>query len=55
MTDKKDQDIDLHTTESGFKYHRGSALSIFETDRHEDFIALASALVIALAVYMLVK
>ena len=55
MTDKKSQDIDLHTTESGFKYHRGSALSIFKSDRHEDFIALACALVIALMVYILVK
>ena len=55
MTDKKSQDIDLHTTESGFRYHRGSALSIFKTDRYEDFVALACALVIALAVYTLVK
>lgn len=55
MTDKKSQDIDLRTTESGFKFHRGSALSIFKTDRYEDFVALACALVIALAVYVLVK
>ena len=55
MIDKKSQDIDLHTTESGFRYHRGSALSIFKTDRYEDFVALACALVIALAVYVLVK
>ena len=55
MTDKKSQDIDLQTTESGFRYHRGSALSIFKTDRYEDFVALACALVIAFAVYTLVK
>jgi len=55
MTDKKSQDIDIRTTETGFKYHRGSALSIFKTDRYEDFVALACALVIALAVFTLVK
>jgi len=55
MIDKKSQNIDLQTTESGFKYHRGSALSIFKTDRYEDFVALACALVIALVVYVLIK
>lgn len=55
MIDKKSQNIDLHTTESGFKYHRGSALSIFKSDRLEDIIALACALVITVAVYTLVK
>jgi len=55
MIDKKSQDIDLQTTESGFKYHRGSALSIFKTDRYEDFIALACALLITLGVYILLK
>ena len=55
MTDKKSQNIDLQTTESGFKYHRGSALSIFKSDRYEDFIALACALLIALGVYYLLK
>jgi hypothetical protein len=55
MTDKKSQDIDLQTTESGFKYHRGSALSIFKSDRYEDFIALACALLIALGVYYFLK
>lgn len=55
MTDTKSQDIDLQTTENGFKYHRGSALSIFKSDRYEDFIALACALAVALAVYVLVK
>jgi hypothetical protein len=55
MTDKKSQDIDLQTTENGFKYHRGSALSIFKSDRYEDIVALACALVIAIAVLVLVK
>jgi hypothetical protein len=55
MTDKKSQDIDLRTTETGFKYHRGSALSIFKSDRYEDFIALACALLIAFGVFVLVR
>jgi hypothetical protein len=33
-------------------FDRGSALSIFGSDRREDFMALAIALVIALAVYV---
>ena len=36
------------------KYDRGSALSIFVSDRREDFVALACALLIALGVYILV-
>ena len=55
MTNRKSQNIDLQTTGSGFKYHRGSALSIFKSDRYEDFIALACALFIALGVYFLLK
>lgn len=55
MTDTKSQDIDLQTTANGFRYHRGSALSIFKSDRYEDFIALACALVIALGVYIAIK
>jgi hypothetical protein len=55
MTDKKSQDIDLHTTESGFTYHRGSALSIFKSDRYEDFVALACALLIALGVFFVAR
>lgn len=55
MTDKKSQDIDLQSTENGFKYHRGSALSIFKSDRYEDFVALACALAIAIGVLVLVK
>lgn len=34
------------------KYDRGSALSIFGSDRKEDFMALVLALVIAFAVYV---
>jgi len=34
-------------------FDRGSALSIFGSDRKEDFIALAISLVIALAVYIM--
>ena len=34
-------------------FDRGSALSIFGSDRREDFMALAIALVIAFAVYVL--
>lgn len=33
-------------------FDRGSALSIFGSDRREDFMALGFALVIALAVYL---
>jgi hypothetical protein len=36
------------------KFHRGSALSIFGSDRREDFMALALALVIAFGVFFLV-
>lgn len=50
--DSRSQNIDLQTTESGFRYHRGSALSIFRSDRYEDFIALACSLLIAFGVYV---
>ncbi len=36
------------------KFHRGSALSIFSSDRMEDFMALICALIIALGVFILV-
>ena len=36
------------------KFDRGSALTIFKTDRHEDLMALAISLVIALLVYLFV-
>lgn len=54
MTDPKSQNIDVHKTETGFKYHRGSALSIFKSDRLEDFIALVFAALIALGVYIVI-
>lgn len=55
MTNKKSQDIDLQSTKNGFQYHRGSALSIFKTDRREDLVALVIALAITLAVFIFVK
>jgi len=39
-------------TEEKLKYDRGSALSIFGSDRKEDFMALAFALIIAFGVYV---
>ncbi len=36
------------------KFDRGSALTIFKSDRHEDLSALALALVIALLVYLFI-
>ncbi len=36
------------------KFDRGSALTIFTSDRHEDFMALLLSLGIALLVYLLV-
>jgi hypothetical protein len=36
------------------KFDRGSALTIFPSDRHEDFVALALALIIAALVFFLV-
>lgn len=53
MTDPRSQDIDLQE-EAGAKFHRGSALSIFVSDRREDMIALVCALLIALGVYVFV-
>ncbi len=37
------------------KYDRGSALSIFSSDRMEDIVALICALLIALFVFLLVQ
>lgn len=57
MADQKNHDsqnIDVHETPEGFRYHRGSALSIFKSDRSEDLMALLFALAIALGVYLLV-
>ena len=36
------------------KFDRGTALTIFGTDRHEDIVALVVSLVIALIVYLFV-
>jgi hypothetical protein len=36
------------------KFDRGSALTIFGTDRHEDFVALSLSIIIALLVYLFV-
>lgn len=36
------------------KFDRGTALTIFGSDRHEDLVALAASLVIALLVYLYV-
>ena len=51
MNRQDSQNIDIHTTETGFQYHRGSALSIFKSDRREDIMALICACLIALGVY----
>lgn len=39
-------------TEEQPKYDRGSSLSIFGSDRREDFMALIFALIIAFGVYI---
>ncbi|MCK4710706.1 MAG: hypothetical protein KAU21_18980 [Gammaproteobacteria bacterium] len=53
MTDKKSQDIDIQEV-GGFRFHRGSALSLFGSDRREDLLALMLSLFIAIGVYLLV-
>jgi preprotein translocase subunit SecG len=45
------QDIDLQE-EAGATFHRGSALSLFTSDRAEDLLALLFALLVALFVYV---
>ncbi len=52
MDRHESQKIDVRTTETGFEYHRGSALSIFKSDRREDIAALVCASLIALGVYL---
>lgn len=52
MSRQNSQNIDVHTTETGFRYHRGSALSIFKSDRREDIMALICACLIAAGVYL---
>ncbi len=51
--DNNSQDIDLQK-EAGAEFHRGSALSIFHSDRAEDFIALLFSLAIAGGIYFLI-
>ncbi len=53
MTDKESQDIDIQEV-GGFRFHRGSALSMFGSDRREDILALVLSLFIAIGVYLLV-
>lgn len=53
MNEHSSQDIDLQE-EAGAKFHRGSALSLFTSDRREDFMALLIAMSIALGVYVLI-
>ncbi len=53
MSNKDSQDIDIQEV-GGFRFHRGSALSIFGSDRKEDLIALLLSLIIAAGVYLLV-
>jgi len=36
------------------KFDRGTALTIFGTDRHEDFVALSLSVIIAFLVYLFV-
>jgi len=54
MTNKTSQNIDIQEV-GGFKFHRGSALSIFGSDRREDLIALLLSVLIATGVYLLVQ
>ena len=37
---------------NGFEFDRGSTLSVFASDRKEDFLALLLSLVIAFGVYV---
>ena len=53
MSGHDSQDIDLQE-EAGARFHRGSALSIFHSDRREDFMALFFAMLIALVVYLMI-
>ncbi len=53
MSEQNSQD-NGQQEEADAKFNRGSSLSIFNSDRREDFTALFLAMVIALGVYMLV-
>ncbi len=54
MSERDSQDSDPQE-EAGTQFHRGSTLSIFQSDRREDFTALLFAMLIALGVYVLVS
>jgi len=45
---------EIKNAKEEIKFHRGSALSIFKSDRYEDLIALVLSLLIALGVYFFV-
>ena len=51
MSETRMGDVPLKS-DDGQKFDRGSALSIFRSDRREDLVALGCALLIALAVYL---
>ncbi len=53
MSGHDSQDIDPQE-EAAAKFHRGSTLSIFHSDRREDFMALLFAMLVALGVYLTV-
>ncbi len=55
MTEEQHDSQDMNPQEdSGTHFDRGSSLSIFHSDRTEDWIALVIALGIAAGVYFLV-
>jgi hypothetical protein len=45
---------DTQKTQDKPKFNRGSTLTIFKSDRHEDLMALVFSLLIALGVYFFV-
>jgi len=46
--------IDKEKNTEKARFLRGSTLTIFKSDRHEDWMALVLSLLIALGVYLLV-
>ncbi len=54
MSEQNDSQ-DTGPQEEGTTFHRGSSLSIFASDRREDFTALIFALAVALGVYVLLS
>ncbi len=53
MSEQSSQDTDQQE-EAAAKFNRGTSLSIFHSDRREDFMALFFAMLIALVVYLLI-